>query len=76
LARGYALYMAIECVGSLTGAPAMGAARDLWGDGAMFPVGAAVVGLVVLVWFGLRYLNSAANCAARLQNDGTASRAA
>jgi MFS family permease len=65
LARGYAWYMAIECVGSLTGAPAMGAARDLWGDGAMFPVGAAVVGLVVLVWFGLRSRQRSAESAAR-----------
>jgi MFS family permease len=70
LARGYAWYMAIECVGSLTGAPAMGAARDLWGDGAMFPVGATVVGLVVLVWFGLRSWQRAADSAARLPKEG------
>jgi MFS family permease len=74
LARGYAWYMAIECAGSLTGAPAMGAARDLWGDGAMFPVGAAAVGLVAVVWFGLRSWQRAS--AARVQRKNASSRAA
>lgn len=43
LARAYAWYLAIECVGSLIGAAAMGRARDDWGEAAMFHVGLAAV---------------------------------
>lgn len=47
LARAYAWYMAMECVGSQIGAAAMGEARDRWGQASMFWVGfAAVVGVV------------------------------
>lgn len=44
LARAYAWYMTMECVGSQMGAAAMGRARDAWGPSAMFVV--AAVGLV------------------------------
>jgi MFS family permease len=54
LARAYAWYMAMECMGSLMGAAAMGGARDMWGGGAMFAVGVAAVGVVLLGWVGLR----------------------
>jgi MFS family permease len=48
LARAYAWYLAMECVGSQMGAVLMGRARDLWGGGAMFAVAAtALVGIVV-----------------------------
>lgn len=53
LARAYAWYLAIECVGSQTGAAAMGAARDHWGEGSMFFVGLVPILLVVAGWTGL-----------------------
>jgi cyanate permease len=55
LARAYAWYLAIECVGSLVGAAAVGKARDLWGETAMFPVGLSAVVLVIATWLGLQY---------------------
>jgi MFS family permease len=54
LARVYSWYLAVECAGSLMGAPAMGWARDLGGDDSMFTVGLAALGLVVAGWAGLR----------------------
>ena len=55
LARAYAWYLAIECVGSLVGAAAVGKARDVWGETAMFPVGLSAVVLVIATWLGLQY---------------------
>ena len=43
LPRAYAWYLAIECVGSQAGAAAMGQARDLWGEAAMFAIGFAAL---------------------------------
>jgi uncharacterized membrane protein len=55
LARAYAWYLAIECVGSQLGAAAMGAARDFWGGASMFVVGlAAVVGVLNVWWITTR----------------------
>jgi cyanate permease len=49
LARAYAWYLAIECVGSQAGAAIMGKARNDWGETAMFGAGlAAVVGALSL----------------------------
>jgi MFS family permease len=59
LARAYAWYLAIECVGSQVGAAAMGKARDDWGETAMFAVGFAAVVLVLTIWLGLRYFRRA-----------------
>lgn len=53
LARAYAWYLAIECVGSQTGAAAMGAARDHWGERSMFFVGLVPILLVLAGWTGL-----------------------
>lgn len=50
LARAYATYLAMECVGSLMGAAIMGRVRDLWGGDAMFVVGAAALAGVVTLW--------------------------
>jgi MFS family permease len=50
LARAYATYLAMECIGSQCGAAAMGRARDLWGESAMFGVGLAAVGAVLVSW--------------------------
>ncbi|MBI3410543.1 MAG: MFS transporter [Planctomycetes bacterium] len=50
LARAYAWYMAMECVGSQLGAAAMGEARDRWGQESMFWVGFAAVLGVVAAW--------------------------
>ncbi len=50
LPRVYSWYLAAECAGSLMGAPAMGRARDVWGQGSMFAVGFAALGLVLAVW--------------------------
>jgi MFS family permease len=55
LARAYAWYLAIECVGSQAGAAAMGKARDAWGETAMFAVGLAAVIAVLAIWLGVQY---------------------
>ena len=54
LARVYGWYLAMECLGSLMGPPAMGGAIDLWGGSAMFAVGIVAVGLIPVIWAGLR----------------------
>lgn len=54
LARAYAWYLAIECVGSQAGAAIMGKARDLWGESAMFGVSLAAVLLVLAIWWMVR----------------------
>ncbi len=50
LARAYAWYLAMECLGSQLGAAAMGEARDRWGEASMFAVGLAALGLVLAGW--------------------------
>jgi MFS family permease len=79
LARAYAWYLAIECVGSQLGAAAMGNARDLWGETAMFSVGLAAVLMVPLIWLMTRRSWSASPCPTPLasrprqrEEDGTA----
>ena len=47
LVRAYSWYLALDCIGSQVGAAAMGQARDLWGENAMFGAGLAAVGLVL-----------------------------
>jgi MFS family permease len=54
LARLYAWYLAMECVGSLMGPPAMGSAIDAWGSSAMFSVGIVAVALVIASWIAFR----------------------
>jgi MFS family permease len=56
LPRAYAWYLAVECVGSLAGAAAMGWGRDQWGEGAMFAVGFAALLVVLAAWLGLQLL--------------------
>ena len=53
LARAYAWYLAIECVGSQAGAAVMGHARDFWGEAAMFSVGLAAAFFVLAIGLGL-----------------------
>ncbi len=60
LARAYAWYLAIECFGSQLGAAAMGQARDLWGESAMFHVGLAAVAGVLAFWFVIVFTKSSA----------------
>jgi cyanate permease len=55
LARAYAWYLAIECVGSLIGAAAIGNARDLGGEAAMFAVWLSAIGAVLAIWVGLQF---------------------
>jgi MFS family permease len=55
LARAYAWYLAIECLGSVVGAAAVGKARDHLGEAAMFGVGLAAVAAVLVIWLGLQY---------------------
>jgi len=69
LARGYSLYMAMECAGSLMGAPAMGGARDLWGEGAMFAVGVGAVGVVLAGWIAMRWKHASTAAHATSEND-------
>lgn len=54
LARAYAWYLAIECVGCQAGAAAAGKARDIWGQAAMFPVGLTAVVGVLAIWAAMR----------------------
>jgi MFS family permease len=54
LARANAWYLAINCVGSLTGPVVAGAAMDCFGRGALFAVGGAAVGLVLAAWVVLQ----------------------
>ena len=61
LARAYAWYLAVECVGSQAGAAAMGKARDLWGDASMFAVGVAALAAVIATWLALCYFLRAAH---------------
>ena len=56
LARAYAWYLAIECVGSQLGAAAAGKARDIWDEAAMFPAGLAAIIAVLAIWATLRAL--------------------
>lgn len=56
LARAYAWYMAMECVGSQIGSAAMGRARDVWGPGAMFLVSALALLAVLAVWAGVTFM--------------------
>jgi MFS family permease len=54
LARIYSWYLAMECLGSLMGPPAMGVAIDSLGGWSMFAVGFAAVGLVLGLWAVVR----------------------
>ncbi len=56
LAKAYAWYLAMDCLGSQVGSAAMGQARDWWGQAAMFPVGAAALLLVLASWSALNLL--------------------
>jgi predicted MFS family arabinose efflux permease len=60
LARAYAWYLAIECLGSQLGAAAMGQARDRWGEASMFGVGLIAVLLVPAGWVVVRLKRQAA----------------
>jgi MFS family permease len=50
LARANAWYLALNCLGSLTGPLLMGKAMDLFGKSALFAVGEAAVLLVLIAW--------------------------
>lgn len=50
LARANSWYLAINCVGSLVGPAAAGAAMDLFGRGALFWAGGGAVALVLAIW--------------------------
>jgi len=50
LARAYALFLAMECVGSQMGAAIMGKVRDWWGEASMFGVGLAALVLILGTW--------------------------
>jgi MFS family permease len=67
LARLYAWYLAMECVGSLMGPPAMGSAIDAWGSSAMFPVGIAAIGLILFLWATIRSKASSAESVESIQ---------
>ena len=56
LARAYAWYLAVECFGSQAGAAAMGGARKVWGEDAMFAVGLGAAGAVLVIGVSLRLL--------------------
>lgn len=50
LARANAWYLALNCLGSLTGPVLMGKAMDAFGKNALFAVGEAAVLLVLIAW--------------------------
>lgn len=51
LAQAYAWFMAMECIGSVMGPISIGRGRDLFGETAMFPIGAIGMLLVLIPWF-------------------------
>ena len=55
LARAYACYLAMECLGSQMGSAAMGYARDSWGEGSMFGVGLAALALTLGTWLAVQF---------------------
>jgi MFS family permease len=55
LARAFAGYLAMECLGSQLGAATMGRARDLWGEPAMFAAGIAAALCVPITWGGWQW---------------------
>ena len=61
LAKAYAWYLAMECVGSQMGASAMGQARDWWGEAGMFAAGLMAVGLALAPWVVVRMRASRRN---------------
>jgi MFS family permease len=73
LARTYSWYLAMECLGSLMGPPAMGAAIDLWGGWSMFVVGLASAALVLVAWMIIRHPSSML-AAAQFGDDAAARR--
>jgi MFS family permease len=54
LARANAWYLALNCLGSLTGPVLMGKAMDAFGKNALFAVGEAAVLFVLLAWAGIQ----------------------
>lgn len=50
LAQAYAWFMALECLGSITGPACMGQGRDWFGESAMFAVALAASCAVLLPW--------------------------
>jgi MFS family permease len=60
LARANATFLAINCLGSVLGPVAAGAAMDQWGGRALFDVGLATVGLTLSIWGVSRWLSAAA----------------
>jgi MFS family permease len=50
LARAYAWFLAMECLGSQMGTAIMGQARDWWGEASMFGVGLAAMAAVIGSW--------------------------
>jgi MFS family permease len=54
LARANAWYLALNCLGSLTGPVLMGKAMDAFGKSSLFVVGEAAVLLVLVAWAGVQ----------------------
>lgn len=54
LPRAYAVYLALECIGSQGGTAAMGWAWDAWGQGSIFGVGFVAVATVLASWLLVR----------------------
>lgn len=70
LARVYSWYLAMECVGSLMGPPAMGRAMDRWGGWAMFVVGLAAVVSVLVLWAAICRRRNATTKTVKLNQKG------
>jgi MFS family permease len=54
LSRANAAYLALNCLGSLTGPVVTGVVMDVFGKPAMAAVGVVAVALVLALWLGLR----------------------
>jgi MFS family permease len=63
LSRAYAWFMAMECVGSITGPACMGQGRDWFGESAMFAVALLALAAVLLPW-GVLWLSGGRRVAA------------
>jgi MFS family permease len=73
LARAYAWYMTMECLGSILGPVCMGQSRAWGGERAMFLAGQGALLLVLLAWLGARLRYNAGAWRQELRIRGQAS---
>jgi MFS family permease len=70
LPQANAWYLAINCIGSLTGPAVAGIASDFWGKTALFSTGVAAIACVFAAWLAERRYSSQFANAGLPRNDG------